>query len=327
MKRRRFITLLGGAAVSWPLAVHAQFDGRVRRIGALIGGDEGDEEKRSFVGAFQQALQRLGWNEGRNLRIDWRWAASDIGRAREYAAELVALRPDVLFGDNTFVVTELRRATRLLPIVFAAVTDPTGEGYVANLARPDGNLTGFADRELSTVGKLAEFMKEIAPQVTRVGIIANRIAPSGGPRTVEAAVSSLGLRSTILEVRDAREVEAAIVGFGQAPNGGLIIPSDPFTVINRKLIIMLAERHRLPAVYGYRFYVADGGLLSYGVDKHDQYRGAARYIDRVLKGAKPSELPVQLPIKYELAINAKTAKALGLEVPLSILMRIDEVIE
>jgi putative ABC transport system substrate-binding protein len=326
MRRREFMTLLGVAAV-WPLAARAQFDGRMRRIGALIGGDEGDEEKQSYIAAFRQALQRLGWHEGRNLRIDWRWAMGDISRAREQAAELLALRPDVLFSDNSFSVLELQRATAALPIVFAAATDPVATGFVTNLARPDRNLTGFADREPSSVGKLAEFVRELSPQVTRVGIVGNTFTGNTVSQTVERAAVLLGLQPTLISAPDAQALEAGIAAFAQMPAGALVIPSDPITVIHRKLVVALAQRYRLPAVYGFRFYVADGGLLSYGVDKRDQYSGAARYIDRVLKGAKPADLPVQLPVKYELVVNGKAVKALGLELPLSILMRIDEVIE
>jgi putative tryptophan/tyrosine transport system substrate-binding protein len=326
MRRREFITL-GGAAAAWPLRARAQQDGRVRRIGALIGGDEGDVERQASVAALRKALQDLGWTEGRNLRIDLRWAASDANRARTYAVELVALNPDVMFADNTFVVAALQQATRILPIVFARVTDPADRGFVSSLARPGGNITGFADRESSSLGKLAEFMKEIAPQVARVALITSTIANIRGVQEAGAAASSVGLRHVVAVVKEPREIEEAIVALGTEPNGSLIIVSDPFVMFHRRLIIELAARHKLPAIYSIADYVRDGGLMSYGVDRFEQYRGAAGYIDRILKGAKPADLPVQLPIKYQLVVNMKTAKALGLDMPPSILMRIDEVIE
>jgi putative ABC transport system substrate-binding protein len=326
IKRREVLTLLGGAAAAWPLAARAQQGGRVRRVSALIGGDEGDAERQASVATLRSALAGLGWVEGRNLRIDWRWAASDVGRARTYAAELVSLGPDLLFGDNTFVVTALQQATRSLPIVFARVTDPIEAGFVSSLARPGGNITGFADRERSSLGKLAELMKEIAPHVTRVALI-TRDNNGADVRLVEAAASSVGLKLIVPQIQDPRTMEDAIVAFGKEPNGGLIITSDAFVLFHRKLIIELAARHKLPALYSLADYVRDGGLMSYGVDRIEQYRGVASYVDRILKGAKPSDLPVQLPIKYQLVVNLKTAKALGLDMPLSILMRIDEVIE
>jgi ABC-type uncharacterized transport system substrate-binding protein len=330
MDRREFITLLGGAAAAWPLAARAQQDGRVRRIGAMIGGDETDVERQANLGAFRKMLQDPGWIEGRNLRLDVRWAAADIGRARALATELVALNPDLLFGDNTFVVSALQQATRTLPIIFARVTDPIASGFVSSLARPGGNITGFADSELSAYGKLAEIMTEIAPDVTRVAILFGVFQGPlglGGARFLETAASSVGLQPTIVDIQEPREIEDAIAMFAKEPHGGIIIPSDPFVLLHRKLIIDLAARHKLPALYRFPIYVQDGGLMSYGVDLAEQYRGAAGYVDRVLKGAKPADLPVQLPVKYRLVVNMKAAKALGVDVPLSILMRIDEVIE
>jgi putative ABC transport system substrate-binding protein len=334
MQRRQFITLLGGAAAAWPLAARAQQpSGRVRRIGALIGGDESDADRQATVAAFRKALQDLGWTEGRNLRIDWRWAANDANRARTYAAELVALNPDLLFGDNSFVVRELQQATRTLPIIFARTTDPVRAGFVGSLARPGGNITGFADRETSSLGKLAEFLKEVAPQVTRVALITSTITGSGldnRPLALEvaSAASSLGLRPNIVDVHgNTGEIQDTIVALAKEPNGGLIIVSGPFILFHRKLVIELAARHKLPAVYSHSIYTRDGGLLSYAVDRDDQYRGAAGYVDRILKGAKPADLPVQQPIKYHFVLNMKTAKALGLDIPLKLHAFADEVIE
>jgi putative ABC transport system substrate-binding protein len=318
--------------VAWPVAASAQQYGRVRRIGALIGGDESDADRQATVAAFRKALQDLGWTEGRNLRIDWRWAANDANRARTYAAELVALNPDLLFGDNSFVVHELQQATRILPIIFARTTDPVGAGFVDSLARPGGNITGFADTERSTLGKLAEIMKEVAPQVTRVALITSTITGtipnSGLAPEVASAASSLGLPTIVVDVHgNTGEIEDAIVAQAKEPNGGLIVVSGPFILFHRKLVIELAARHKLPAVYSHLNFAKDGGLISYGVDRGDQYRGAAGYVDRILKGAKPTDLPVQQPIEYHFVLNLKTAKAHGLPVPQSILLRATEVIE
>jgi putative ABC transport system substrate-binding protein len=331
IKRRQFIAGLGSAA-TWPLAAWAQQDGRVRRIGALIGGDESDADRQANVAVFRKALQDLGWIEGRNLRIDWRWAANDANQARTYAAELVARNPDLLFGDNTFVVSGLRQATRTLPIIFARVTDPVRAGFVDSLARPGGNITGFTDREGSTLGKLPEFMKEIAPQVARVALITGAVTgvPTGGTLAPEvaSAASLVGLRPIVVDVhRNTGEMEDTIVALAKEPNGGLIIVSGEFIVFHRKLVIELAARHKLPAVYSHPIFARDGGLISYGVDRGDQYRGAAGYVDRILKGAKPADLPVQQPIKYHLVVNLRTARALGLTVPQSILLSATEVIE
>jgi ABC-type uncharacterized transport system substrate-binding protein len=330
MKRREFIAGLGSAA-AWPLAAHAQQGQRVRRIGALIGTAEGDAERQAWVAEFRTALQELGWAEGRNIQIDWRWAASDRSRAQTYAAELVALKPDALFGDNSFVVTALQGATRTLPIVFAAVNNPIVSGFVGSLARPGGNITGFADSEPSSLARLVEFIRLIAPRVTRVGIIGDEgLTESGKARTkaVATAASSAGLSVMVFEVHDSRDIEAAIGGIGQEPNGGLIVPGNYLTNLHRKSIFVLAARYKLPAVFGYRLFVTDGGgLLSYGTKTSEQYRGAAGYIDRILKGARPDELPVQLPTKFEMVINPNTAKALGLTVPETLLATADEVIQ
>jgi putative ABC transport system substrate-binding protein len=308
------------------VVARAQRGERVRRVAALIGVDEGDMERQGFVAAFRKALQDLGWTEGRNLHIDLRWAANDRSRARAYAGELVALNPDVLFGDNTFVIEELQQATRTVPIIFAKVTDPIGFGITSSLTRPGGNITGFTDREIPSLGKLIEIMREIAPNVMTVGFITDN--PSGSPtQYTVAAASSAGLRPIVAAVQTPREIEDAIVALGKQPNTGVILTSGPFTVTHRKLIIELVARHKLPTVYAYNTYVKDGGLISYGPDQSDQYRGAARYVDRILKGEKPADLPVQLPLKYELVINLKTAKTLGLTVPETLLATADEVIQ
>jgi putative ABC transport system substrate-binding protein len=325
IKRRTFIAGLGGAA-AWPVVAPAQSGDRMRRVGALIGVDEGDTERQGFVAAFRKTLQELGWTEGRNLRIDLRWAANDRSRARAYAAELVAINPDALFGDNTFVIEELKQATRTLPIIFAKVTDPIGYSLTNGLASPGGNITGFTDREISSLGKLVEIIREIAPNIMTAGFITDS-PPAAPTQYTVAAASSAGLRSIVAPVQTPREIEDAIVALGKQPNAGIILTSGPFTVTHRKLIIELVARHKLPTVYAYNTYVKDGGLISYGPGQSDQYRGAARYVDRILRGEKPADLPVQLPIKYELVINLKTAKALGLTIPETLLATADEVIE
>jgi putative ABC transport system substrate-binding protein len=331
MRRRELITLLGGAAAAWPMAARAhQPSGRVRRIGALIGRDESDPGLQADLAAFRSILSGLGWTEGRNLQIDWRFVtAGDASQARTHAQELIASRPDVIFATNTFIVAELQRATGTIPIVFAVVTDAIASGFVATLPRPGGNITGFSNQESPSLGKLAELIKEIVPNAKRVGIIHNRIPNTAdlGAQEVVRATSLLGLQPISLSSGDARELESAIATFAQEPNGALIIPGDPVTFAHRKLIIATAAQHKIPAVFSTRDNVVDGGLLSYGIDRPEQFCGAAGYVDRILKGAKPAELPVQLPVKYQLVVNMKTARALGLEMPLSILMRIDEVIE
>jgi putative ABC transport system substrate-binding protein len=330
MRRRAFVTLLGGAAVAWPIAARAQQAERVRRIGVLIGGDESDPDRRSWLAELQKALQKLGWTDGRNIRMDLRWAAADRARAAAHAADLVALSPDALFVDNTFVAEALQKATRTVPIVFAHISNPIGSGFVSGLARPGGNMTGFSDSEPSILAKFAEFTKQMAPGVKRVAIVvsARRTATSRlNIEAIVAAASSVGLSPNVLEVESARELEDAIVGFAQEPNGGLILPGDPVTTSHRRLILALAARYNLPVLGGYRHLAADGGLLSYGAKMSEQYQGAAGYIDRILKGEKPADLPVQQPTQYELAINLQTAKALGLAVPQNLLVGADEVIE
>jgi putative ABC transport system substrate-binding protein len=328
VRRREFIAGVGGA-VTWPVVAGAQPSQLVRRVGALIGASESDFGRQTWLAEFRKALQELGWAEGRNIQIDWRWAAYNRSLAKTYAAELVTLKPDVLFGDNTFVVEQLQGATRTLPIVFAAVNNPVLSGFVGSVAYPGGNITGFADSEPSSLAKLVEFIRLVAPQVTNVAIIADDISQVAKARTnvVAAAASSAGLTVTVTNVHDAQEIEAAVIELGREPNGGLIVPGNPTTNLHRKLILTLASRYKLPAVFGYLLFAGDGGLLSYGTKTSDQYRGAAGYIDRILKGARPGELPVQLPTKFELVINLKTANALGLTIPETLLATADELIQ
>jgi putative ABC transport system substrate-binding protein len=329
LDRREFITLLGGAAAAWPLAARAQQPERMRRIGALMAQAEDDPDRAVRVAAFAQGLQQLGWTIGGNVRIDYRWATSDVERSR-YAVELVALKPDVLFATSGATVGALQQATRTAPIVFVTVIDPVGGGWVASLARPGGNATGFSQSEFSLSGKWLELLKEIAPRITRVAVIRDPSVPAGSGRfaAIQTVAPSLGIELTPVGVRDAGEIERGIAAFARSPNGGLIMVGPGSSVtLHRDLIIRLAAQHQLPAVYGSRFDVANGGLIAYAADQVDQFRRAASYIDRILKGEKPGELPVQAPTKYETVVNLKTAKALGLEVPPTLLARADEVIE
>jgi putative ABC transport system substrate-binding protein len=331
MQRREFITLLGGAAVAWPRAARAQQADRMRRVGALMNLAADDPEGKARLTAFLQGLQELGWTDGRNVRIDYRWAAAaDADRLRVYAAELVALAPDVILASTTASVAALRQTTRTVPIVFAIVIDPVGAGLVASLARPGGNATGFTLFEYSLSGKWLELFKEIAPNLTRIAILRDPAAAAGIGQfaAIQAmAPPSFGVELSPIDVSDAGEIERDVAAFARESNGGLIVTASVGAIAHRELIIKLAARHRLPAVYPFRYFVTDGGLISYGPDLNDQYRRAAGYIDRVLKGEKAADLPVQAPTKYELAINLKTAKALGLTVPPSLLARADQVIE
>jgi putative ABC transport system substrate-binding protein len=329
VRRRDFIKLLGGAAVAWPLTARAQQGDRIRRIGVLMTTPLNDPASLPRVTAFVQGLQELGWTIGRNVRIEYRWDASDADRARAAAAELVALTPDVILvatGVNTGV---LLQTTRTVPIVFVTAIDPVGAGLVASLARPGGNATGFASFEFSLGAKWLELLKEIAPRVTRVGILRDPSVPAGSAPfgAIQGAASLLRVEVVPIDTRDINELERRITAFAQLPNGGLILVAPAFAVHSRDLIIGLAARHRLPAVYPAGFFVAAGGLISYGTDAADQYRLAAGYVDRILKGEKPADLPVQAPTKYELVINLKTARALGLEVPATVLARATEVVE
>jgi putative ABC transport system substrate-binding protein len=332
VKRRAFITLLGGAAAVWPLAVRAQQE-RMRRIGMVMPNVESDPVGQAFVEAFRGALRSLGWTDGGNARIDIRWAAgeaSDPNRLRGYAAELVGLQPDVIVAGATSALTPLQQATQTIPIVFCAASDPVGGGFVKSLARPGGNITGFALYEYAMGVKWLELLNQIAPRVNRVAVIYdpdNRSSLGQLPE-IENREPSFGMRLSAFPVRDAPEIERAIDAFAVGPNGGgLIVLPNPVTVTHRKLIIAQAAKRRLPAVYAYRFYVTSGGLASYGVDIFDLFRRAASYVDRILKGENPGELPVQYADKFELVINLKTAKALNLDPPISLLARTDEVIE
>jgi putative tryptophan/tyrosine transport system substrate-binding protein len=327
LKRREFIMRLGGAAVAWPLAASAQGE-RVRRIGVLTPGGDGPEQ-RARIEAFQQALEPLGWTVGRNLKIDARWAAGDADLLRRYATELVAAASDVILASTNQPLAPLRQATRIVPIVFVLVIDPVGSGDVASLARPGGNATGFLLYEYSISGKWLELLKEIAPGVTRVAVLRDPATAAGIGQfaAIQAVAPPFRVELSPVDVRDGGEIERAITAFARESNGGLIVPASVAAAIHRGLIATLVARHRLPAVYVFREFVADGGLISYGPDLVGQYRASAGYVDRILKGEKPADLPVQAPTKYQLAINLKTAKTLGLAVPPALLARADEVIE
>jgi putative ABC transport system substrate-binding protein len=329
MTRREFITLIGGGVTTWPFAARAQQPERMRRIGVLVplAADDPDMQKR--VSAFQQGLQLLGWTDGRNVKIEYRWGASDPDRSRRHAAELAALAPDVIFATGNTAVAPLLQAIRSVPIVFAIVPDPVGAGFVDSLARPGGNATGFVVFEYGMSGKWLELLKEIAPHLTRVAVLRDPALAAGIGQfaAIQSVAPSLGVELSAINVRDAAEIEQAIAAFARISNGGLIVTASGLSVVHRDLIIALAARHKLPAVYWQSLYIEGGGLLSYGPNTIDEYRRAAGYVDRILKGEKPADLPVQAPTKYELVINLKTAKALGLEVPTSMLARADEVIE
>jgi putative ABC transport system substrate-binding protein len=329
VKRRTFITLLGGAVATWPLAARAQQGERVRRIGVLMPGAADDPEFQARITAFLQGLAQLGWIDGQNVRIDTRWGVGDADRIRKYAAELVALGPDVILANSSGVLAPLLKASRTVPIVFTSVADPVGAGYVDSLARPGRNATGFIVFEYSIAAKWLELLKEIAPRVTRAAVL-RESAIAAGPAmfgVIQAAAPSLGVDLRVVDVRDAGEIEHAITAFAQGSNSGLIVIGSPGSIFHRDLVIALAARHRLPAVYAVRVFAVAGGLISYGPDSADQQRRAAGYVDRILKGEKPADLPVQAPTKYELTINLKAAKALGIEIPSTLLARADEVIE
>jgi putative ABC transport system substrate-binding protein len=331
MRRREFITLLGNAAAAWPLAARAQAPDQVRRIGVLMGFAESDREEQAFVAAFREELQKLGWAEGRNIRIDTRWATALDAEARQrFAKELVALQPDLFLSRNTPTTAALLQQTQTIPIIFVNVSDPVGSGLVASFPRPGGNVTGFTNIEPTMAGKWLELLKEIAPRVNRVAFLFN---PATAPyaeyylNSFKAAAQSFAMEAIAAPVRDTSELESVITAQARAPNGGLIVMPDTFTSTHRAEITALAALHRLPVVYPFRFFTELGGLLSYGNDLIDDFRRAANYADRILRGAKPSELPVQFPVKFELVINLKTAKALGLDVPLHLQQRADGVIE
>jgi putative tryptophan/tyrosine transport system substrate-binding protein len=329
MRRRDFITLLGGAAAAWPMAVRAQQEGRVRRVGMLMAAPDSDLEWRSWVAALRDGLRKLGWVEGRNLRMEVRWAADDAERMQAYAAELVGMMPDAIFAAGIAPLAVLQRATRTIPLVFAGATDPTVAGLVTSRARPGGNITGFTTYEPAIAVKWLELLKQIAPHVTRVGFIYDPKNPAWSVylRAIEAGAPSFGITVWKAAVRDAAEIEPTLDEFARGPDVGLIMLPSPVINVHRKSIIAFAAQRRVPAVYPFRLFVTDGGLTSYGVSIIDQYRSAAVYLDRILKGEKPEDLPVQLPTRFELVINTKTAEALGLDLPLALLIRADELIE
>jgi putative ABC transport system substrate-binding protein len=327
--RRELITLLGSATTVWSFAARAQQGKRMRRVGALIPLSANDPYAQGRNAAFLQGLQQFGWIVGNNVQIDYRWSAGNEDDTRKYALELVALAPDVIFAAGSSAVGPLQRATRTVPIVFARVADPVGAGFVDSLARPGGNITGFTSSEYGLGAKWLEVLKQIAPNVTRVAVIRDPAITAGIGfwGAIQSVSPSFGVELRPVDVRDAGEIERVLTAFAGSPNGGLIVTGSSLAVMHRDLIIALAARHRLPAVYYDPYFVAAGGLISYGSNSVEEYRLAAGYVDRILKGEKPAELPVQAATKYELVINLKTAKALGLDVPASVLARADEVIE
>jgi putative tryptophan/tyrosine transport system substrate-binding protein len=329
MKRRDFITLLVGAAAAWPLVVRAQQGERVRRIGVLQSLAADDPEGQARLAAFAQGLQQSGWTIGRNVQIDTRWAAGDAERFRRYGAELVALAPDVILAVGAAAVGPLQQATHTVPIVFVNTSDPVGAGFVESLARPGGNATGFLLYEYGTSGKWLELLKEIAPRVTRVAVLRDSALAAGTGQlgAIQAVAPSFGVELRPVDVRDAPEIERAVAAFARVSDGGLIVTGSTLALVHRDLIVTLAARHKLPAVYFQRVFVTSGGLISYAPDQIDQFRRAGGYVDRILKGEKPADLPVQAPTKLELVINLNTARALGIDVPPTLLARADEVIE
>jgi putative ABC transport system substrate-binding protein len=333
MRRRNFITLLGGAAAAWPVAAQAQPGERMRRIGVLVPFAEDHPVGQGRVAAFLQGLQQLGWTDGRNVRIDYRWSAGEVDRTRKFANELIALGPDVVMAFTSAAVAPLREATSTVPIVFAVVADPVGAGYVESLARPGGNVTGFAAQDYAMSGKSIELLKEIVPRLTRVAVLRDSAIAAGPGQfgALQAVAPSFGVELRPLDLHDPGRIEHGIAAFAKDSNKGsnigLIVTGSPSASLHRSLIVTLAAQHKLPTVYYERLFVTAGGLISYGPDYLDHCRRAAGYVDRILRGEKPADLPVQAPTKYELVINLKTAKALGLEVPTTVLARADEVIE
>jgi putative tryptophan/tyrosine transport system substrate-binding protein len=329
MRRREFIAFVGSTVIAWPLTARAQQHDRMRRISVLMALASDDPAGQARFVAFVQALQELGWTDGRNVQIDTRWAAGDAERFRRYAAELVALGPDVILASGGTGVGALLQASRTVPIVFTQTQDPVGAGYVDSLAGPGGNTTGFTSMEYGIGGKYLELLKEIAPRIARAAVLRDPTVPQGIGTfgAIQAVAPSLGVELRPIDVHDAPEIERAVTAFARSADGGLIVTGTALTALHRDLIITLAARHKLPAIYWERFFVTGGGLISYGPDSIDPHRRAAGYVDRILKGEKPADLPVQAPVKYELAINLKTARELGLTVPASLLARADEVIE
>ena len=328
LKRRAFITLLGGTA-AWPVAARAQQTDRARRIGVLTSLSMHDPASQARLTTLQQGLQQLGWTEGRNIHIDWRWGAGNADNLRKYAEQLTALAPDAIVANGSAAVALLLQATRAVPIVFTDVTDPVGAGFVDSLAHPGGNATGFMLFEYGVSGKWLELLKQIAPGVTRAAVLRDPSMTAGVGQfaAIQSVAPLLGIELRPVDVRDAGEIERGVTAFASGSNGGLIVASSPSAAVHRDLIIGLAARYRLPAVYSFRYYVISGGLIAYGPDPSDPFRSAAGYLDRILKGEKPAELPVQAPTKFELVINLKTARTLGLDVPATLLARADEVIE
>jgi putative ABC transport system substrate-binding protein len=328
MRRRDFIKGIGGT-VAWPLAARAQQADRMRRVGVLMSTQRDDPEEQARLAAFAKGLQQRGWIEGRNIHIDYRSSGGNAERTRKYAAELVALAPDVILAGNTSTVAPLQQETRTIAIVFAGVVDPVAAGFVDSLSRPGGNTTGFTQFEYGMSGKWVQLLKDISPSVTRAGVLrdVSLAFGTGEFAAIQAVAPSLAVEVTPLGLRDAAEIERGIGTFARTPNGGLIVTTGAMAIRNRQLITMLAQRHRLPTVYPYRFYAAEGGLVSYGPDRANPYYRAGAYVDRILKGEKPADLPVQNPIKYELVINLKAAKTIGLTVPETLLVRADEVID
>ena len=328
MKRREFINFVGGAA-AWPLAAHAQQPDRTRRIGVLMLEPASNSEGQSRVAAFRQALEKLGWTDGRNLRVDYRWGAFDVERARAGITELLKLAPDVILAEGSLGLAAVQEATGSVPTVFVLVSEPVAQGFVQSLAHPGGNITGFTNFEPTVGAKWLELLKDIAPRVKRVAVMFYQDSSSAVPFFSQSAAAAQIFSVEVVEARlhEPADIGAVMAMLAHEPGGGLILPPDPFTNTHRKLIVELAARYRLPAIYSRRFFADEGGLVSYGNDSVDQFRQSAAYVDRIVRGEKPAELPVQQPTKFELVINLKTAKALGLTVPLSLLTRADEVIE
>jgi putative ABC transport system substrate-binding protein len=329
MRRRDFIALAGVTAAGWSFAARAQQPERTRRLGILMAIAENDPEGQQRVAAFVQGLRELGWTEGGNIHIDYRWAGADVGRIRSAAAELIDLKPDAIVAQTALTVAPLQQMTTSIPIVFLNIVDPVSSGFVASLARPGGNITGFTPAEMSMRGKLLEVLKEVAPAVRRVGVLYNPVqAPQLGQwHAIERAAPSLGVQVSAAGAANADEITHGIEAFANEPGGGMIVLSNPVNDANRGLIIALMARRLMPAIYAYPHYVREGGLVSYGVDPIVQFHQAATFVDRILKGAKPADLPVQQPTKFDLTVNLKTAKALGLTIPPSLVARADEVIE
>jgi putative tryptophan/tyrosine transport system substrate-binding protein len=327
MRRRGFLGILCGVA-AWPIAAGAQQPDRVRRVGVLMNASPNDSESQARLAAFMQGLEGAGWVAGRNMRVDIRWSLADAGRVRRDASELIALHPDVVLAGVGSTIPSLQQASRMVPIVFAQAVDPVGANLVESLARPGGNTTGFTQLEYSLSGKWIELLREVAPHVTRVAVLREPGAAGIGQwAIIQAVAQSLGVELRSIGMSNPSELERAVAAFAREPNGGLVVAVSAASLLHRDLIITLAERHRLPTVYAYRVFVTNGGLLTYGPDISEQYRRAATYVDRILRGEKPADLPVQAPTKYELAVNLKTAKALGLTVPSALLARADDVIE